>query len=513
MYNQCGVFMRHIIAAFAFVIFSLPAIAAENNETSITIYSKANPGAISPELYRPTNNNYNQYNHIPGYALVRETRDIDLKDKKSKVNFSDVAALIDPTTVMFKSITDTKGTFALEQNYLFDLVNSQKLLERYIGEKIEIDQVAGDKLQTYKGKLLSASGGIILQDDSGKVSTINGYSNVRFPELPGGLITKPTLVWDVVTGTPGKHKVETSYQTEGITWWADYNATFTEGKDANSGFLDLGAWVSIINKSGASYNDAKLKLVAGEVNRAEPTGRVYKAQIMESMAAEEPLVAGFAEKSFFEFHLYTLGRPATIPDNSTKQLELFKKASKIPAEKILVYYGNAQYRFFNYVNNDRNYGIEGNKKVDVYLKFKNSEENGVGMPLPAGRLRVSKLDSEDNSLEFIGEDTIDHTPKNEDVLIKMGSAFDVVGERKQLDFQINNGEKWMDETFEVTIRNHKKEDVKVMVKENMFRTANWKILDENMKHEKDDADTIYYTLDVPKDGEKKIRYKVRYSWQ
>ena len=340
---------------------------------------------------------------------------------------------------------------------------------------------------------------------------------MKFPQLPGGLITKPTLVWDVFTQRPGVHRTRVTYETKAMTWWADYNVIFAEGADANKGLLDVGAWVTIINQSGASYPNAKLKLIAGDVHRApQPTALQYRR---ERMAVAQARMAGdaggFQEKAFFEYHLYTLGRPTTLPDNSTKQIELFPTAKQVPCEKVLVYYGLGRgFRSYSFGSPmmDRNFGNQSNKKVDIYLRFKNEKEAGMGMPLPSGRVRVSKLDPADDTLEFIGEDTIDHTPKDEEVLIKLGSAFDVVGERKQVDFAVDTRRNWMDEKFEIKIRNHKDEAVKVIVKENLFRWLNWQITDASHRYEKVDARTIHFPVRIEKDGEVVITYTVHYSW-
>jgi hypothetical protein len=298
-----------------------------------------------------------------------------------------------------------------------------------------------------------------------------------------------------------------------MTWWTDYNVTFAEGKDANSGVLDLGAWVSIINQSGATYRDARLKLIAGEVHRAPQPERV---RMMKMARAAAPVSedAGFEEKAFFEYHLYTLGRPTTLPDNSTKQIELFAAARGVPCEKVMVYYGLQEgFRgFFGSPMTDRDFGTQCNKKVDIYLKFKNDKQTGLGMPLPAGRIRVSKLDPADSSLEFIGEDAIGHTPKDEEVLIKMGTAFDVVGERKQVDYRVDAARRWMDETVEIKVRNHKEEAVRVIVKENLYRWVNWEIVEKTHDYEKADARTVHFPVTVAKDGEVVIRYKVHYTW-
>ncbi|MBU0718862.1 MAG: DUF4139 domain-containing protein [Planctomycetes bacterium] len=489
-----------------------------DESTALTIYSTAQPGAIPPEIYQPgMMSSYSplQYRQaIPGYAIVKQERQMALTGKRSTVRFTDVASQIDPTTVSFVSVTDPEGTRVLEQNFEFDLVSTDKLMQRFLDREITVEQARGEGIQTFTGTLLSAAGGLILQGADGQVQVVNGYSNVQFPELPGGLITKPTLVWDVVTGKPAEHRMRVTYETKAITWWTDYNIVFSEGKDANSGLLDVGAWVSIINQSGAAYRDAKLKLIAGDVQRASQPQPSYRARGKAMYAmAEDAGAPGFEEKAFFEYHLYTLGRPTTLPDNSTKQIELFPVARQVPCEKVMLYYGlGTRYGYYGSPMTDRNFGVQSNKKVDIYLQFVNEEKAGMGMPLPSGRVRVSQRDPADDTLEFIGEDTIDHTPKDEKVLIKLGSAFDVVGERTQTDFQYDSRRDWMDETIEIKIRNHKDERVKVIVKENLYRWTNWKITDTTHEYEKVDSRTIHFPVVVEKDGEVTIRYQVHYTW-
>ncbi|MFN0318303.1 MAG: DUF4139 domain-containing protein, partial [Burkholderiales bacterium] len=291
--------------------------------------------------------------------------------------------------------------------------------------------------------------------------------------------------------------------------------TYAEGADANSCKVDVGAWVSILNQSGASYPEAKIKLIAGDVHRAPPPQA--PGELRASMAmkrADMAEVDGFAEKTFFEYHLYTLGRPSTLPDSSTKQIELFPSVSAVPCDKTLVYYGQ-EGNYFGYGGSpytDRNFGLTGNKKVDTYLSFKNTKENNMGVPLPSGRVRVSKLDTADGSMEFIGEDRIDHTPKNETILLKLGSAFDVVGERRQVDFKIDTNRNTMTEEIEVKIRNRKEEAVKVIVKENLYRWTNWKITQASHTFEKQDARTIHMPVTIGADKEAVIKYTVRYTW-
>ncbi len=495
-----------------------PTFAADDSAMALTIYTTARPGGIPAELYAPgmqPTYSPSQYRQIiPGYAIVKQDRRIDLKGGRNTIRFTDVASQIDPTTVRFSSLTDAAGTTVIEQNYEFDLVSTAKLMEKFLDREITIEQVIGDSLETHTGKLLSTAGGIVLQNEDGRIQVISHYANVQFPELPGGLITKPTLVWDIMTQKPGPHRSRVTYETKAITWWADYNVVFSEGADANSGLLDVSAWVSIVNRSGATYGNAKLKLIAGDVHRS-PTPRspsIAGRGTSMRVFAESKRV-DFEEKSFFEYHMYTLGRPTTLPDNSTKQIELFPPSHEVPCEKILVYYGlGANYPSYGNPMTDRNFGIQSNKKIDIYLRLKNEKSAGMGMPLPAGRIRVSQRDKADGSLEFIGEDTIDHTPKNEKVLIKLGSAFDVIGERKQVDFSVDTRRNRMEETIEIKVRNHKEEPVRVIVKENLYRWTNWKISNNSHEYEKIDSRTIHFPITVDKDGEQVIRYTVTYTW-
>ena len=450
-----------------------------------------------------------------GYAVVRQERDLDFVRGRNTIRFTDVAARIDATTVVFESMTDARGTTVLEQNFQFDLVSTDKLLQKYLDKPIVVDQVRGQGTESFNGTLLSTQGGLVLRRDDGGVQILPHNAGVRLPSVPGGLITRPTLVWDVNAQRAGTHRTRVSYQTQGMTWWADYNVTYSEGANANACSLDVGAWVTLVNQSGATYADARLKLVAGEVHRVS-RGKVYpqSAPAKRLLANEAKAADGFAEKSFFEYHLYTLGRATTLPDNSTKQIELFPTARRVPCEKVLVYYGQAgaEYGFLPSPATDRNFGWQGNRKVDVYLQFRNAEANNMGMPLPAGRMRVSKLDPADQTLEFVGEDAIEHTPRNEKVQLTLGSAFDVVGERKQVDFRVDSAKRTMTEEIEVKVRNQKRERVTVQVKENLYRWVNWTITARSHEFQKEDARTVLFPVTIPPESEAVVRYSVQYTW-
>jgi hypothetical protein len=484
-----------------------PATPAD--DTAITIYSSARPGAISPEYYRPLpGQGTPNAMGVPGYAMVRHERDVQLVAGRSQLRFTDVAALIDPTTVTFTSLSDPAAR-VVEQNFQFDLVSTDKLLLKYVDKPLTVERnLAGSGVTTTTGTLLSSVDGLVLRGSDGNITALRDYSALRFPDLPGGLITRPTLLWDIESPRGGTQKARVTYQTGGITWWADYNLIFSAGKDENNGFVDLSAWVSIINQSGATYPESKLKLVAGDVNRVQQPSPRVMSLAMEARAAD---AGGFAEQAFDEFQLYTLGRRTTLPYNSTKQIELFDQAKKVPAQRLLVL-SNAFMGFGGGRYVDRNFPGTGENKVDAYLTFRNDKASGLGLPLPRGRIRVSRLDAADNSLEFIGEDAIDHTPRDETVRVKLGSAFDVVGERRQVDFRSDNGARWMEEEIEVELRNHKDEDVEVQVREFLYRWSNWQILSSTQAYNKEDARTIMFPVKVPKNSNKSVKYRVRYSW-
>ncbi len=496
-------------AAFLAVLLAPAAVQAE---MAVTIYSKATPGAVNPELYRPTpgRGDYTATT-LPGYAIVRDGRQITLPAGRSSFALADVAALIDPTTVRFESLTDPKGTRVIEQDFRFDLVSTDKLLQRYLGEPITVEQALGDGVKTVSGNLLSTEGGLILQQADGSVEIVTSWQGISLSELPGGLMTRPTLVWDIDARRSGKHDARISYETAGATWWADYNLNWAPGADENKGTLSVAAWVSIINRTGTAFADAQLKLIAGDVQRASSSVEPMRAAMVRGLAMAED-AAGFEEKAFFEFHLYTLGRTTTVPDNATKQIELFPQVESVPATKRLVYNGFPFGRQTGFGVQDGNFGTQSNSKVDVYIEFVNRKADGLGMPLPAGRIRISQVDKADGTLEFIGEDVIDHTPRNEDVRIRLGASFDVVGERKQTRYEIDSRARWIEEEIEVTLTNRKDTAQAVSVAEPLYRYANWTISEQSDKYKKIDSRMVHFDVTVPADGKKTIRYKVRYTW-
>ena len=493
--------------AFATVLACASATAAEAppSDDSVTIYSRLQPGAVSPDLYRPVAGQHFG-GQVPGYAIVRHDRPYDIEKGVQPLRVTDVAALIDPTTVTFSSLDDPR-TRVLEQSFQFDLVSQAKLIQRYLGQRIAVELPRGDEVDLVEGVLLGATDGLTLQLDDGSVQAISSYANLRFEQLPGGLITRPTLEWLLDSPVGGRQQTRIAYETQGMTWWADYNITYDESKSCA---MDLSAWVSIVNQSGAGYRNARLKLIAGDVHRAEAPQP--QRDVVYQMAMAKEADAGFVEKAFFEYHMYTLGRRTDLQDNSTKQLQLVPTARGIECRKELVFAPTLDMPYWGYEQLDQEYGRQGNGDVNVFLRFRNEEAQQLGIPLPAGRIRVSQVDPDDDSLEFIGEDVIDHTPRNEDVLIEMGNAFDVVGERKQTDFRVDLRTRNLWESFELRLRNHKDAAVDVAVLENLYRAANWEIQNASLEHRKESSNRIRFDVRVPSEGEVVLTYTVHYSW-
>lgn len=513
-----GQLVKHWTTACVAICIAVTAsqtTIAEEAGPSITVYSSADPAGFDPQQFiaqQRGGHNPNAAWQVPGFGVVKEVRKVTLTAGRNELPFTDVAQFIDPTTVSFVDLTDPTGTSVLEQNFQFDLVSPDKLLDKYLDKEISVVVVSGDKTETVTGTLLSSvQGSIVLKTASG-LRIVNGMGqSVMLGELPEGLRTRPTLVWKLNADKAGEHEIRTTYQTSGITWRSDYTLVL----NADDTKADIGAWVSLLNLSGSGYKNAQLKLIAGDVQRIQP--QRYAVPTMARGGMEMKLAeadAGFEEKAFFEYHLYTLPRRTDIAMNTTQQITLFPTATGVNVEKLMVYYGlpDARHWVFAEPASDRNLGTQMNKKLDVYVRFKNEEENHLGKPLPKGKFRVYKQDDADGTLEFIGEDLIDHTAKNEKVLIKLGQAFDVVGERIQTDFTMDSSRKTIVETIKITLRNHKTAPQKVIVKENLYRWTTWEITSKSDEFEKIDARTIHFDVIVPPDGKKTVTYTVRYTW-
>lgn len=489
------------------------AQSSDDEGPAVTVYSTADAADFDPQRYiaqQRMGMDPNFVWQVPGYAIVKEIRTASLQPGINELQFTDVAEFIDPTTVSFTDLSHPDATSVLEQNFRFDLVSPAKLLDRYIDQAIGVYVQMGDTTELVEGTLLSsANNSLVIQTKDG-IRVVNSLGqSIQLRDLPEGLITRPTLLWKIDTSAGGDHKFRTAYQTNGMTWRADYNIVVND----DSTRADVGAWVSLLNLSGATFENARLKLIAGDVQRIQPHQQIYTMTAKRMRDAPEAR-AGFEEKSFFEYHLYTLPRRTDIQSNTTQQITLFPTAHDVNVEKTLVYFGQpqAQHWRFSSPMEDRNLGTNSNTKVDVYLKVDNKESNHLGMPLPKGKIRVFQRDDADDTLEFIGEDLIDHTAKDETLLIKLGQSFDVVGARTQTDFEINTGVHRIVETFEIRLRNHKTADQKVIIREPLYRWSNWEITRNSDAFEKIDSRMIHVPVTVPADGEKVVTYTVRYTW-
>ena len=432
-------------------------------------------------------------------GLVKDRRSISLSKGMFSLEFKDVASGIDPTTVHIRSLKNPGALAVHEQNYEYDLLNPDKLLEKYVGKDvrlIEINPETGEETASTATILSTGSSGIVYRTVEGITFEPKGgetpYRRWFFPGIPDNLISKPTLVWLLESDRRGSQDVEISYLTSGINWRADYVGLLNE----DDTMMDLTGWVTIDNQSGATYRNASLQLVAGDIHRAEryPKSLERRGRRMESMEmASKPQ---FQEKAFFEYHLYTLDRKTTIKEKQTKQMTLFD-APGVSVEKKYIYKSQGRYYFR---------ATEPVKeKVGVYLKMENNKASSMGLPLPAGIVRVYKMD-DDGSAQFLGEDRIDHTPVDEALDVKIGTAFDIVAERKQTDFK-KIGTRVYQSSYEISLRNHKKEGVVVEVLEQI--PGDWEILNSSHKYEKKRADQISFNVKVGAGGEELVTYRVQ----
>ena len=437
---------------------------------------------------------YNQ-----NFAVVKDVRILKLDGKAATVQFRDVAKLIDPTSVNFKSLTDPEGTVVIEQNYEFDLVSADKLLDKYIDKEISVITKQGQK---YTGTLMSFDAGqLVVRNDKGlyMVQRPDNVQNVEFGALPEGLLTRPTLVWKVATEKPGPHLSQVTYQTQGLSWQADYSAVV----NADDTGMDLSGWVTVTNRCGATFKDAHLKLMAGDVRRIQPVQPPMAMAAMDGAAKGRGGGGGFEEKTFFEYHMYDLPRPTTVNDNQVKQIELLVAAG-VPVLKRYVF--EPQGRYWH-----KRYGSTGDEyKVNVYVEFKNSKEAKLGMPLPKGKIRVYKKDPASGDLEFVGEDEIDHTPKDEELKLYVGDAFDIVGAKTVTNRR--QEARWRQESVKIELRNHKEQDITVRIREHLTGPGQWEITAKSQDFKKIDASTIEFDVPVAKNGKAEVTYTVDNRW-
>jgi len=449
------------------------------------------------------------------FAVVRDTVPLDLKSGVNNVRYADATARVEPASVILRDPAGKRSLQIWEQNYRNDPVTQELLLSLFEGKTIDFQNIRlKDNTQSRElipGKIIR-SGYVPGSGSEQPIIEVNGKLQFTlpgtplFPDLGDDTVLKPTLNWLLQSDKPGKFDAEVSYITGGFTWEADYNLVSPEKGDT----VDLIGWVTMNNQSGKTFRDAKIKLMAGDVNKIQPMPVEKAWSGMRQMAMAGEAAPAVTEKAFDEFHLYSLARPTTLLDRETKQVE-FVRATDVKAPVIYVYDGASGYRFYGGLNYNQDYGREGNKKVRVMREFVNAETNHLGMALPKGKLRFYRRDT-DGQMEFVGEDMIDHTPRNETIRVTSGNAFDLVGERKQTNFRVDTSDKWLDESFEIKLHNHKQEPVEFRVVEHLYRWSSWDITQKSDDFKKTDAQTIEFRVPVKPDEERTVTYTVHYSW-
>ena len=433
-------------------------------------------------------------------ALIRDVRDLQLPRGEFRLKFMDIAATVNPATVHFRSLTDPEKLRVEEQNYEYDLLEPAKLLNKYVGKEVKVERSYLDngttKHEEITATLLANNNGPVWKIGNDIVTGVYGET-YRFPEVPANLYDRPTLLMSLENSGTAKQKIESSYLASNLSWNADYVLTVARDDKA----ADLDGWVTIVNNSGTAFHNAKLQLVAGDLNRLPERTR-YQDMEMMAKAAPVPPANQFAQEAFSEYHLYSLGRRTSVEDKETKQISLLE-GSGIPVDKLFVVNGQNFY-----YHNAHNPGSPLKDPVQVFYKFKNEEKAGLGTPLPAGNVRVYQKDSKGGVL-FIGEDHIDHTPKDESVTVKIGNAFDVVAERKQTDYKKIGDRIWQME-FEITLRNHK--DTPIIVEVNEPIGGDWEMLSSNFQYTKTAAFAARFNVPVKANGESVLNYRVQVKW-
>jgi hypothetical protein len=473
-----------------------------------TIASLTAAGALAA-LAQPALTIYNQ-----DFAVVRDTVPLDLKAGETEVNYSGATARVEPDSVILRDPSGAHSLQILEQNYRNDPVSQGLLLSLFEGKTIDFEtKDKNGQPGTIQGKIIRSgyvpantddqqSGDPIIEVDGKMRFGLPGQP--LFPDLGNDTILKPTLNWLIQSDEPGSFDAEVGYITGGFSWEADYNLVSPETGDT----VDLVGWITIKNQSGKTFEGAKIKLMAGDVNRVQPQALRQMAfgAMADAVAAPPPVT----EKAFDEFHLYSLQRPTTLRDNETKQVE-FVHAEGIQSKTIYVYDGADMSQYNGWGTDNPEYGTQSNKKICVMREFVNSETNHLGIALPKGKLRFYRRD-DDGQLEFVGEDEIDHTPKDETIRVTTGNSFDLVGERKQTNFRVDNNNHWADESYEIKLRNHKKVPVTIRVVEHLYRWNNWEITEHSDDFTKTDSRTIEFNVPVNPNEERTVNYSVHYSW-
>jgi hypothetical protein len=471
---------------------------------------------------------YNQ-----SFAVVRQTLPLDLKSGTNQLDVTDITAHLEPDSVILRDLKTGRDLRILEQNYRNDVASQARLLSLYEGKTI--DFLMQDR-RVLPGKIIrsgyvphyqaySAYDQQYYQQQQAYVNAGNGEPIIEidgklqfglpgqpiFPALTNETILKPTLSWLLQSDRPGNTNAEFSYVTGGMSWHADYNVV----APVSGNLLDIVGWVTLDNQTGKTFSNAHIKLMAGDVNKLQPGMGGPVSESFGMAAKADAFVPAVTERSFDEYHLYTLERPSTLYDRETKQVE-FVRASGVPSQRIYVYDGvklDQNYRNYPMENlrDMENFGVQSNPKIWTMVEFKNSKENHLGMPLPKGRVRFYRRDT-DGQMEFTGENLIDHTPSDETIRLYTGNVFDAVGERKRTNYHLERNAHWLDESFEIKLRNHKKEPMEIRVVEHLYRWTNWDIPKTSDPFNKLDSKTVEFRVKVPPDGEKLLTYTAHYSW-
>jgi len=475
---------------------------------------------------------YNQ-----NFAVIRDTVPLDLKQGVNDVRFTETTAHLETDSVILRDPAGKLRLQILEQNYRNDPVSRESLLSLFEGKTIDFEvDLGGGQRKVVQGKIIRSGYARHAQQamqrygptyyatqmataaDTTPIIEVDGKLQFKlpgeplFPQLSGDTILKPTIDWQINADKAGKLDAELAYVTGGMSWEASYNIVAPEKSD----LLDVVGWVTMDNQSGKTFQNAKIKLMAGDVSKIQRREDMYGYAAKEMAMDRAAAPPSVTEKAFEDYHLYSLARPATLHDRETKQVE-FIRATGVKSDRVYVYDGMKVdwRRYGGYsmenIRNNQEIGAEFDTKVAIMREFKNSEANHLGMPLPKGRVRFYKQD-EDKQLEFTGENVIDHTPKDEMLRIYTGNAFDLTGERRRTNFKVDSNNHWFDETFEIKLRNHKKEQVEIKVIEHLFRWHNWDITEKSDNFSKTDAQTAEFRVPVKPDEEKTIRYTVHYSW-
>ncbi|MDP9146995.1 MAG: DUF4139 domain-containing protein [Acidobacteriota bacterium] len=454
--------------------------------------------AQSTTLNDQTDLNVTVYNS--NIALVRDVRQLNLPTGMFSLKFADIAATVNPATVHFRSLTEPEKLGVIEQNYEYDLLEPAKLLHKYVGKEVTLARTFRENGETkhedVKATLLADNNGPVWKIGNDIVTGMFAES-YRFPEVPANLYERPTLLMSLENSGARKQQIEASYLAGNLSWNADY--ILTVGREDKT--ADLDGWVTLANSSGTAFHNARLQLVAGELNRLPMNGRLDEMS-RDSMPMAAKAAAQFQQENFSEYHLYTLGRRTSVEDKETKQISLLQ-GTGVPTEKIFIV--NGQNYYYRAAQNP---GSPIKDPVMVYYKFKNEEKAGLGMPIPAGNVRVYQKDSKGGVL-FIGEDRIDHTPKDETVTVHIGNAFDIVEERKQTDYKHVDTHTWEME-FEIKLRNHK--DTPIVVEVNEPIGGDWEMVSSSYKFTKTAAFAAQFHVPVDKNGAAVLKYRVRAKW-